>query len=123
MIEVKNLTKANIDTALLKKTAERILKKEKANGDVSIALVQPKRSKELNRIYRGKNKVANVLTFPSSELGLGEIVICPQEVRKDAKKYGMVIKQELQLMVIHGVLHLLGYNHKIIERKEQEYLS
>lgn len=123
MVEIKNLTKANINIAILKKVAEGILKKEKAKGDVSIVLVQPKRSKELNRIYRGKNKVANVLTFPVPELGLGEIVICPQEVRKDAIEYGMLIEQALQLMVIHGVLHLLGYNHKIIEKKEQQYLS
>lgn len=123
MIEVNNLTRTRIDTVFLKRIAEKVLRREKAKGDVSIALVGKARSQSLNRKYRGKDKPTNVLTFPSLELGLGEIVICPQEVRKDAKRYGITVKQALGLMVVHGVLHLLGYNHKRIEKKEQEYLS
>ena len=123
MIEVNNLTRARIDVMFLKRTAENVLRREKAKGDISIALVGRVISQNLNKRYRGKGKPANVLTFPSLELGLGEIVVCPQEVRKYAKRYGMIMKQALGLMVVHGVLHLLGYDHKRIEKKEKEYLS
>jgi len=93
--------------------------------------------RELNARYRKKDKVANVLSFPfdsaqgkhKPELGLGEVVICPQQVRKDAKKYGMIFEKALAWMLIHGMLHLLGYDHENdrdaqkMEQAEQRYLQ
>ncbi|MCH8244496.1 rRNA maturation RNase YbeY [Patescibacteria group bacterium] len=130
MIEIRNLTRSKIQTALLKKTAERILKREgKAHLDVSVALLGAKRAQELNRIYRGKNYPANVLSFPEKELGLGEIVLCPFVIRKDALEYKISFKRAVSWMFVHGLLHLLGYDHKTsndekkMTQKEQQYLS
>lgn len=123
MVEVRNLTRAKIKLSSLKKTAELVLKKEGKSGDVSIVLVQPKKSRELNLQYRGKNYAANVLTFPIPELGLGEIVICPHVVSANAKEYGITVEKAMRLMVAHGVLHLLGYGHGLIDKKEESYLT
>ena len=130
MIEVNNLTRTKISEAFLKKVAEMVLKGERDQKKaISVALVSPKRAAELNKKHRKKDKVANVLSFSMPEFGLGEVVICPQEVKKEAKKYGMIFEQALAWMLIHGILHLLGYDHvkegetKRMEQKERMYLS
>jgi probable rRNA maturation factor len=90
-------------------------------------LVGQGRISELNRRYRGKNRVTDILAFPNKEIGLGEIVICLREVKKNAKKYGLTFEKELSKVLIHGILHLLGYNHEESEkeaermRKKEEY--
>lgn len=143
MIEVNNLTRRFIDKALLEKIALGVLKKEgKEAAGLSIAFVGAKRAAELNKQYRGKDSVANVLSFPfgkestlsevegsEGEEYLGEIVLCPQQVHKDAKKYGMIFERALAWMFIHGILHLLGYDHekergaKRMEQQERFYLD
>lgn len=130
MIEVNNRTRTQINEALLHKVASRVLQKEKkANANLSIALVGSKKAEELNKKYRNKDKVANVLSFPEPELGLGEVVLCPQQIRKDAKKYDMIFEKALSWMLIHGILHLLGYDHETgkdatkMEQKENQYLT
>lgn len=131
MIEVNNLTKRQLPEALLQKTAERVLREEKkAQTDISIAIVGPKKSRELNLQYRKKDKAANVLSFEGSGPSfLGEVVLCPVEIEKDAVKYGMIFEQALAWMLVHGVLHLAGYDHKthkeaeLMEQKEARYLK
>jgi len=135
---VNNLTRSKISEAFLKKVAEMVLKGEKQQKkDLSVALVGQKKAAELNKKYRKKDSVANVLAFPIGndkipsgvEGCLGEVVICPQEVRKEAKRYGMIFEQALAWMFVHGILHLLGYEHtkvggaKRMEQKERMYLS
>ena len=146
MIEVNNLTRSKVSEAFLKKVAEMVLKGElalrKLKGKqkdtiLSVALVSQKKAAELNKKYRKKDKVANVLSFPVGndkilsgvEGGLGEIVLCPSQIKKEAKKYGMIFEQALAWMFVHGILHLLGYDHikaggaKRMEQKERMYLS
>ena len=131
MIEIHNVTQRSIDESFLKKVAERVLKEEKSKeSGLSIAIVGSRRSRQLNLQYRGKDKPANVLSFPESEFGLGEVVICPEQVKKDAKEYGMIFERALAWMLIHGILHLLDYDHekseplaKRMEKRESDYLS
>ena len=131
MIEIRNVTRSSIDESFLKKVAERVLKEEKSKeSGLSIAIVGSRRSRQLNLQYRGKDKPANVLSFPESEFGLGEVVICPEQVKKDAKEYGMIFERALAWMLIHGILHLLDYDHekskplaKRMEKRESDYLS
>lgn len=131
MIEIHNVTRSSIDESFLKKVAERVLKEEKSKeSGLSIAIVGSRRSRQLNLQYRGKDKPANVLSFPESEFGLGEVVICPEQVKKDAKEYGMIFERALAWMLIHGILHLLDYDHekseplaKRMEKRESDYLS
>ena len=111
MIEINNLTTVSVDEEFLKKIAKKVLKREKKeNKDLSIALVGQKRMRELNKKYRGKNQVTDVLAFPSD--GLGEIVICSKEVKQNAKRFDSTFGKELARVLIHGILHLLDYDHE-----------
>ena len=121
----------------LKKIARTLKLRKKL--EISIAVVGAETIKELNRVYRGQNQVTDVLSFgeldkaieftADSKNYLGEIIICyPQAVRQ-AKRVGHSVNQELELLLIHGFLHLLGYNHektreaKVMRELEQRILS
>lgn len=97
-----------------------IIKRFKLKKTISIALLSEKEIRELNRVYRRKDKVTDVLSFniDSSE-NLGEVVICLAQTKKQATANHKTIKSELQLLTIHGILHLLGYDHEL---SEKEYL-
>lgn len=113
MIEIKNLSGGLQHVNSLKKIGGMVLTKERKDHlDLSIVLLGEKRMQEINRVYRGKNEVTNVLSFFQKELGLGELVLCPAKIRKDAQNYGIIFKAELYRIFIHGLLHLLGYNHE-----------
>lgn len=82
--------------------------------------------KSLNLQYRGINKTTDVLSFPADFTDpdlesryLGDIVISYSRAEKQAQKRGHFIEAELQLLVIHGVLHLLGYDHGELKEKEE----
>lgn len=128
MIEVNNLTKEKIKAGFLIKIAQEVLRKEKRN--LSIALVGEKRMKELNRKYRRKNRATDVLSFAQKEIGLGEIVLCPSQIKKNSRKLSITFIKELVKVLIHGILHLQGYDHeksekeaKFMENKENYYLK
>jgi probable rRNA maturation factor len=139
VLEITNLTDNPIDEEFLKEIAKRVLEEEKKEGDISLVFVGPRRIKKLNRQYRKKNKVTDVLSFsglikdfvspPKASLQLGEIFICLREVKKRAKRQKSEFKKELARTFIHGLLHLLGYDHlkpkdaKIMEEKENKYLN
>ncbi|OIP75936.1 MAG: rRNA maturation RNase YbeY [Parcubacteria group bacterium CG2_30_36_18] len=142
MIEINNLTTNSVDEKFLKKVAEKVLEGESASwrkkgADLSIALIGQGRIRELNKRYRGKNRATDVLVFPELKVvkaqevqGLGEIIICFREVKKNAKKYKSSFEKELARVLIHGILHLLGYDHEKskatalkMEEKQNYYLS
>ena len=128
-IEINNLTAGHIDEKKIKRIAEKVLKGEKGRGKtVSIVFTGKIRIKELNRRYRKKDKATDVLSFLYDQGG--EIVICPEKVKENAKKYGLSFKEELVQCLIHGMLHLSGYDHekseretKKMEKRELYYLS
>ena len=130
MIEINNLTTIQIDEEFLGKVCQKVLESEdKKVSELSIALVGQSRIRELNKRYRGENRVTDVLAFPNREIGLGEIVICPREVKKNAKRFSLIFEKELTRVLIHGILHLLGYDHeksdaqaKKMEEKQNYYL-
>lgn len=115
MIELRNLTKTKISKKLLEKAAEEVFaKKKNANAILSVVILGPAQAKKLNMKYRKKTYVPNVLSFD-----YGEIVLCPAKIRQDAAKYGILFEQELVRVFTHGLFHLLGYNHKQIDRLAQ----
>ncbi|PIW90991.1 MAG: rRNA maturation RNase YbeY [Candidatus Nealsonbacteria bacterium CG_4_8_14_3_um_filter_39_7] len=121
MIEINNLTAEHIDEKLLKKIAEKVLKGEGKKASVSVAFINPKKMRELNREYRKKNKPTDVLSFSDGEKDfLGEIIICPKEVRENSKEFKSDFKKELFSCLIHGILHLLGYDHEKNEKRAEE---
>lgn len=81
-------------------------------GGITIRLVDAAESRTLNRGYRGMDKPTNVLSFPMGEPDyLGDIVICAPVVAAEALAQGKTARAHWAHMVVHGVLHLLGYDH------------
>ncbi len=138
MIEINNTIKFTVDKKLFTGLAKKIIKGENKQIDLSVAFIAKDKMKEINKKYRKKNKATDVLSFESSEgftnlnsrLSLGEVIICPDIVRENAKKFGNTFKYELIKVFIHGVLHVLGYDHEKskkealkMEEREKFYLS
>jgi probable rRNA maturation factor len=85
----------------------------KACGDVTVAIVPDTRVRLLNRQYRRKDTATDVLSFPSGEKGyLGDIVIAAGVARRQAREAGHPVQTELRVLALHGLLHLLGYDHE-----------
>lgn len=106
MIEVNNLTRTPVDKKFLKKIGQKVLEERKEGGkDLSIALVGKKKIRGLNKNYRKRNKTTDVLSFKYNSWG--EVIICPEVVRKNAKKFHSTFKEELARVLIHGISHLL----------------
>ena len=84
----------------------------RARGAVTIALVPDGRVRALNRQYRRKDRPTDVLSFPAGEPGvLGDVVIATGVARKQARAAGHSFATELRVLALHGLLHLLGYDH------------
>jgi probable rRNA maturation factor len=93
------------------------------NVCVDVTLITDSEMKKLNRQYRGKNKPTDVLSFSQKDMFmgkkrvLGDIVIAKETTIKQARKAGRPINDEYIMLAVHGLLHLLGYDH---ERKRDE---
>lgn len=136
MIEINNLTANPVDEDFIKEMIRQVLRGEgiKKEIELSLAFVGQGRIREVNKRYRGKNRATDILSFPESKIlmekfkigptqkmqGLGEMVICLREVKKNSKKLDLAFDKELAKVVIHGILHLLGYDH---EKSEQEEIK
>jgi len=90
----------------------------KARGTVSVALVSDNRIRALNRTYRRRNYATDVLSFPANRESripnpfLGEIVIAKGVAKRQAREAGHSETTELRVLALHGLLHLLGYDHE-----------
>jgi probable rRNA maturation factor len=115
LIEINNTTKSKIDLALMKKATETFLKTyRQEKKEVSIAVVGNNVIKKFNKTYRHKDKTTDVLSFSGEDDYLGEIIINYAQIKLQAKTKGWAIKKELIFILIHGLLHLIGYDDKTI---------
>jgi len=133
-IEINNLTRFTVDKAFFTGVAKKVLKGEnKGTEHISIAFVSAEEIQMLNKKYRGKDKPADVLSFEKVSDFKGEcseVIICPAVVKETTKESKLSFKKELAKMLIHGVLHVLGYDHEKskseaekMEAKEKVYFS
>ena len=96
-------------------------------AEVSIYIVDEEEGQELNEQYRGKDYPTNVLSFPADiakEVGiplLGDLVVCAPIVEREAKEQGKTLQAHWAHMLVHGTLHLLGFDH--IEDTEAETME
>lgn len=83
-------------------------------GEVSLVLTGDRRLRALNARYRGKDAPTDVLSFPGEggEAGLGDIVISVDTAARNARGLGRTLPQELDVLALHGFLHVLGYDHE-----------
>jgi probable rRNA maturation factor len=85
----------------------------RARGTVTVAIVSDARVRALNRQYRRKDKATDVLSFPSDERGyLGDVVIAAGVAARQAREARHSLATELRVLALHGLLHLLGYDHE-----------
>lgn len=104
--EINNLTSGRIDRNFQKRIGEKTLKLLKIKlPEISLVFTSDSRMKSLNRKYRGRNRVTDVLAFD-----YGEIIICLPQAKRQAKKINHSLKKELAILLIHGILHLAGYS-------------
>lgn len=84
-----------------------------ARGTITVAVVPDGRVRELNRRYRRKNAPTDVLSFPADEPGdLGDVVIALGVAKRQASAAGHSLNTEFRVLALHGLLHLLGYDHE-----------
>lgn len=111
-----------VDLDRLEDTARRVALAEGANGEISILLVDEDRIAELNEQYMGGDGPTDVLAFPidglvtkaprsGAPVVIGEIVLCPAVAAAQAPEGPGGLVSELDLLITHGTLHLLGYDH------------
>jgi len=132
---VHSKVKDHIPVVLVKKILTQAAAhfKQPLIGEISIIFVGDQAMRRLNRQYRGKDKTTNVLSFTSNYkllttnyklVDLGDIFICYPEAKREAKKYHFTLRQELDRLLVHGFLHLMGYDHQTDrEAKKMEKLE
>ncbi len=126
-VDVRNTTRARVSEAAVRRVVEGTLKAEGVRGavQVSVLLCGEGKMRGLNQRYRGRDNVTDVLAFSQDECQgpevrvLGDVVLCVPVARRQAKEYGHSMWAELAFLVVHGVLHLLGYgDSRPAEREE-----
>ncbi len=124
----KNSSITEPDTNLLIEAAQAALNEQGVNEevDLTILLSDDAEIQALNRDYRGYDKATDVLSFEAHErdpetgvLYLGDIIISLERATEQAEKGGHPLVAETQLLVVHGVLHLLGHDHAEAEEKAE----
>lgn len=83
-----------------------------ARGEVTVALVSDRRMRSLNRSFRGVDRATDVLSFAAEPPVLGDIVIAAGVAARQAREAGHALGTELRVLALHGLLHLLGFDHE-----------
>jgi len=115
MIEVVNRQRGRkIATApWVKRTKEMLQAMGSENSSVTVAFVSDSRIRELNQRFRGIDKATDVLSFPAEEeRQLGDIAISIETAARQAKENGLTLNGEIAQLILHGLLHLSGYDHE-----------
>lgn len=129
-IDIYNEAGARVSLRRLRDTAEFGLRTLKYQTPISVALVLPRTIRKLNKQYRGRDKVTDVLSFTldtddthpaMAGTVRGEVVICYEVAKKQAQDDHKSIRSVLDHLLIHGILHIAGYDHETdVEAEEME---
>jgi probable rRNA maturation factor len=127
MIFIENQSAPEFPTDLLERAARLVLDFSGVpQADLTIALVDNERIQGLNRDFLGHDAPTDVLSFPADEPDpetgrryLGDVVISFTRAAEQASERGHPVQAEMQLLVVHGVLHLLGHDHADLTEKER----
>lgn len=123
--------------------ALKYLKQPSRHIEMSLSVVSPEEIRKLNEQFRGVDAVTDVLSFPTLDLGkqqldhmdlpadavnvktgklnIGDVIICFEKAKEQAREYGHSLKREICFLALHGLLHLLGYDH--IEPSDEEEMN
>jgi rRNA maturation RNase YbeY len=130
LVEVFNRTRVRVDEEAVARLVARVLAAEGVdNAESSVELVGERRIRALNAEHRGKDEVTDVLSFPLEDAGeapgrapaggpacpprlLGDVVVCARQALRQARADALPPALELAVLLVHGTLHLLGYDHE-----------
>lgn len=126
MIDIDNSTEFEINISTIEKITDSL-----TNKDIELLVVKNDEIQALNKVHRNIDKPTDVLSFPLDfdfpNMPLGSIVISTDFVEEKAKEYGHSFDEEFTLLYIHGILHLLGYDHEVDNgehrNKEEELIK
>jgi probable rRNA maturation factor len=105
----------------LERWARAALGRHALGAELGVRMVSPAESRRLNARYRGRDQPTNVLSFPPPAMpagagrgarALGDLVICPRVLRGEARAQAKTLKAHWAHLVVHGALHLIGYDHQ-----------
>ncbi|MEW6482299.1 MAG: rRNA maturation RNase YbeY [bacterium] len=120
LVDVANRQRMGLPIRRIKAMAKEVFKKEGRGGELSIVFVNDNEMKELNKRFLGKDKPTDVLSFQLSE-SIGEVIISTDTAKRQAIEYGISFISEISVLLIHGLLHILGYNHSKEMREKEEF--
>ena len=118
-----------VESKLLSKIAYKALEVLGLNkAELSIVLVSDAQIKRLNKLYRNKDKPTDVLSFHIGEkvngwLILGDIVISADTAKRQAQELGYSFEEELKRLLVHGLVHLLDYDHELGGEEEKKFFE
>lgn len=127
--DIINDSNKEIDVSFLPKVIDRTLRLEKVESSYfSLVLINDEKMHELNKTFRGIDRTTDVLSFAFEDnekmvyniRQLGEIYISVDKLEQQAHDYGHSEVRELAFLTVHGLLHLLGYDHTLGEKEEKE---
>jgi probable rRNA maturation factor len=109
-----NRQRRPIDPARLRRVLRGAARTLRVRGEIAVVLGGDRAVRSLNARYRGKDKPTDVLSFPGpgGDEGLGDVVISVATAERNARACGRTLGQELDVLVLHGLLHCLGYDHE-----------
>lgn len=97
----------------LARFAARARRAARLRGEVEILVAGDRELRALNRRFRRKDRPTDVLSFPAADNGLaGDIAISATTARRNARLFGHALADELKVLILHGILHLAGYDHE-----------
>ncbi len=143
MLYIKNLTHLKINEKFLQNVAEKVLKnlpklaKKIKKIEIDLVVIGEKRMRSLNRGWRGKDKATDVLSFGNEgknvklkfviptdgTINLGQIFICAFVAARQARQYGASNQEEIARLLVHGILHLAGYDHEKNAKEDKKMME
>lgn len=114
VVVVDRLRRRRADAGRLRRVLRGAAAALGVRGEVSLVLAGDRLLRRLNHEYRGKDRPTDVLSFPGDggEAGLGDVVISVETAGRNARGLGCTLGQELDVLALHGFLHVLGYDHE-----------
>lgn len=126
--------RSKLSATRVRRIVRKVLAAERRRATVSVTFLGPTRMRRLNREYKGHDRPTDVISFhlpgPDGSLA-GDIYICPAVAAREAKAAGVTQTDELARLVIHGTLHVLGYDHpegrgrttSVLWQRQERYLE
>ncbi len=121
-MKINFFNQTNEETTNFEKLINKILKEKSKYKKLNIIFVTDEEIKEMNKNYRNKDYITDVISFPNDEVELGDIFICLEQAKRQSIEYNHSLDREVGFLAVHGYLHVIGYDHQT-EDEEREMFS